>query len=118
MQAWGGGASEGPEGLAHTLCEVKCVLCLAVWTRFALFCALLLPCFCSLFMCLVSCLVSGPSLGPSLCLECAGIGPKWAKQLPRVPSYLSYCEYCLYFDLFVYFEGTCLWAQYLRPLSK
>ena len=54
-------------------------------------------------MYLVSCLVSGPSLGPSLCPECAGIGPKWAKQVPRVPNDLSYCEYRLYFDLFAYF---------------
>ena len=50
-------------------------------------------------MYLVSCLVSGPSLGPSLCPECAGIGPKWAKQVPRVPNDLSYCEYCKYCDL-------------------
>ena len=69
-------------------------------------------------MYLASCLVSGPSLGPSLCSECDGFGPRGAKQVPRALCYLSYCEYCLYFDLFVYFEGTCLWAQYLRPLSK
>ena len=39
-----------------------------------------------LAMYLASGLVPGPSLGPGLCPECAGIGPKWAKQVPRVPG--------------------------------
>ena len=65
-------------------------------------------------MYLVSCLVSGSSLGPSLCPECAGIRPKWAKQVPRVPSELSYCEYCLYLDLCLFISCVYMFRGYWR----
>ena len=82
------------EGIALTWCKVPGSV------YYVQLCGHCLPCLYALSVCLVygiifcvasityfaSGLVPGPSLGPGLCPECAGIGPKWAKQVPRVPG--------------------------------
>src|SRR4029434_6008526 len=77
------------------VCVCMC-LCVCVWVCLCVsrcvnsvsLCFVSGPCFvpslCAYFLGLVLYLVSVPSLGPSLGLECAAIGPKWAKQVPRV----------------------------------